>query len=87
MKNNFKNKKPRPTHFLSLRVKDKKIWETIETFQNKLITFDSKFESCQIPKHDSHITLLVVSLKQEEDVKLALKALEETKKILKNLEK
>eukprot|EP01080_Neovahlkampfia_damariscottae_P000840 gene840-9089_t len=79
--------KPRPTHFLSLRVKNKKIWEKIDEFQQNMITYDSNFEYCRIPSHDSHITLLVLQLKEEKDIEKAIKALNSTNKILQTLEK
>jgi hypothetical protein len=77
----------KPTHFVSLRVKSKTIWDNIDKVQQKIISSDSNFDKFKIPSQDSHITIFVLTLNKKEEVENAIKTLEKTFKYLKTLEK
>lgn len=76
----------RPTHFVSLRIKDDNIWSNISTIQEKMIKTHPKLEPYLVTKTEAHITLFVLELPQK-DLEKAKKCILEAKDICKKLEK
>lgn len=76
----------RPTHFVSLRIKDDTIWSNICSIQEKMLKSEPKLEQYKVSHTEAHITLFVFELSKN-DVEKAKKCILESKDLVKKLEK
>lgn len=65
----------RPSHFLSLRVREEAAKEAIETAQNQLIEQDSRLRGACVPSEAAHFTLCVLYLVDGEELNQAAAAM------------
>ncbi|KAM4771743.1 uncharacterized protein WCC33_003517 [Rhinophrynus dorsalis] len=72
-------KQKRANYFVSIPIINPKIHEDIQTFQDTVLQRDEKLTRAMSPKGSFHLTLFVVHLASEEEIKLAVSALLESK--------
>lgn len=77
--------KLRPNHFIALRITDESIRNTAEEIQKQVIENEPKLKDCNIPKGAMHLTLCTMGLETPEQVKNAVRCLEEALPELRSL--
>eukprot|EP00039_Didymoeca_costata_P017440 m.323310 g.323310 ORF g.323310 m.323310 type:complete len:580 (+) comp16538_c1_seq29:7-1746(+) len=76
---------PRPSHFLSLRFGSAELKEKVRDIQRHVIAKNPSLEPCAVPLEKLHVTLFVLPLLTDGDVKRAVEAFEACKPIIKKV--
>jgi 2'-5' RNA ligase len=77
----------RPTHFVALRIKNENIWKKTNDLQEKMMSNFKSHEKYKIPASQLHLTVFVLTLKNENEIKNAKDSLKKCQTILNELQK
>jgi 2'-5' RNA ligase len=72
--NSKSSPKPRPSHFVALRIKNDSIWSKVDEFQNNILSKHPDVKPFKIDSTEFHITLFVCSIPKEK-ITIATKCL------------
>lgn len=78
----IKARMPKPNYFVAIRVSDLCIHSRVQTVQDTVVSHDERLEPALVPLETLHLTLLVIHLKNEEQIEKAKKILQQCRKEL-----
>ncbi|XP_064606358.1 uncharacterized protein LOC135471184 [Liolophura sinensis] len=81
----FWEDKLRPNYFLALRITDQEIIKNVEKVRNAILKAEPRYGDCCIPNSSLHVTLCVIRLDTDENVKNAVQILQKAKSELANM--
>ncbi|KAI1240952.1 A-kinase anchor protein 7 isoform gamma [Lamprotornis superbus] len=80
-----KNKQYQPNYFISLPITNPKITNSIQAVQDAIIQKDQRLSKAMIRSGSFHVTMLVMHLSSEEEIRIAVDALSDSKIFVEDL--
>ncbi|XP_014729710.1 PREDICTED: A-kinase anchor protein 7 isoform gamma isoform X1 [Sturnus vulgaris] len=80
-----KNKQYQPNYFISLPITNPKITDSIQAVQDAIIEKDQRLSKAMVLSGSFHVTMLVMHLSSEEEIRIAVDALSDSKIFVEDL--